>query len=200
ALLAPSSQNLARDTALFAELLSIPCQAGSSALSISPQRRKELLLEQLVGQIAGLAAQKPVLIVLEDAHWVDPTTHELFDILREENGSYVLAESLPPLAVPTTLQASLVARLDRLAPLRAVVQAGAAFGREFAYTQIRAVCNLGDAELEPLLRQLVASELVQQRGVAPHAVYTFKHALVQDAAYGTMLKSQRVQIHARIVE
>jgi class 3 adenylate cyclase/tetratricopeptide (TPR) repeat protein len=287
ALLAPSSQNLARDTALFAELLSIPCQAGSSVLSISPQRRKELLLEQLVGQIAGLAAQKPVLIVLEDAHWVDPTTQELFDILaerirtlpvlliityrpefsppwlgqshvtvltlnrlgrrdniavirqvangrdfppvlleqivartdgvplfieemtksvlesgvlREENGSYVLAESLPPLAVPTTLQASLVARLDRLASLRAVVQAGAAFGREFAYPQIRAVCDLGDAELGPLLDQLVASELVHQRGVVPHAVYTFKHALVQDAAYGTMLKSQRVAIHARIVE
>jgi class 3 adenylate cyclase len=287
ALLAPSSQNMARDTALFAELLSIPCQTGSSVLSISPQRRKELLLEQLVGQIAGLAAEKPVLIVLEDAHWIDPTTQELFDImverirtlpvlliityrpeftppwlgqshvtvltlnrlgrrdniavirqvakgkdfppvlleqivvrtdgvplfieemtksvlesdiLREENGSYVLAESLPPLAVPTTLQASLVARLDRLASLRAVVQAGAAFGREFAYTSIRAVCDLGDAELEPLLRQLVASELVHQRGAVPHAVYTFKHALVQDAAYGTMLKSQRVAIHARIVE
>ncbi len=287
ALLASSSQNLTRDVALFAELLSIPSRAGSSVLSISPQRRKELILEQLIGQIAGLAAQKPLLIVLEEAHWVDPTTHELFDILverirvlpvlliityrpeftppwlgqshvtvltlnrlgrrdniavirqvakgkdfppvlleqivartdgvplfieemtksvlesdllREENGAYVLAESLPPLAVPTTLQASLVARLDRLASLRAVVQAGAAFGREFAYTSIRAVCNLSDAELEPLLRQLVASELVHQRGVVPHAVYTFKHALVQDAAYGTMLKSQRVQIHARIVE
>ncbi|WP_262047518.1 AAA family ATPase [Bradyrhizobium sp. Bra78] len=287
ALLAPSSQNLARDTALFGELLSIPCQTGSSVLSISPQRRKELLLEQLVGQIAGLAAEKPVLIVLEDAHWVDPTTQELFDILterirtlpvlliityrpefvppwlgqshvtvmtlnrlgrhdnievirqvangkdfppilleqivartdgvplfieemtksvleidimREENGSYVLTQSLPSLAVPTTLQASLVARLDRLASLRAVVQAGAAFGREFAYPQIRAVCNLGDAELAPLLRQLVASGLVHQRGVVPHAVYTFKHALVQDAAYGTMLKSQRAAIHTRIVE
>src|SRR5258706_2728277 len=83
ALLASSSQNLARDTALFAELLSIPGQAASSLLSISPQLRKELLLEQLIGQIAGLAAQKPVLIVLEDAHWVDPTTQELFDILAE---------------------------------------------------------------------------------------------------------------------
>jgi DNA-binding winged helix-turn-helix (wHTH) protein/predicted ATPase len=286
-LLAPSSQNLGRDTALFAELLSIPCQAGSSVLSISPQRRKELLLQQLVGQIAGLAAQRPVLIVLEDAHWVDPTTQELFDILaeriralpvlliityrpefappwlgqshvtvltlnrlgrrdnievirqvangrdfppdlleqivartdgvplfieemtksvlesdilREQDGAYVLAESLPPLAVPATLQASLVARLDRLASLRAVVQAGAAVGREFSYPQIRAVCDLGDAELEPLLRQLVASELVHQRGAVPHAVYTFKHALVQDAAYSTMLKSQRAAIHARIVE
>ena len=287
ALLAPSSQNPGRDTALFAELLSIPCQAASSVLSISPQRRKELLLEQLVGRIADLAAQKPVLIVLEDAHWIDPTTQELFDvlaerirnlpvlliityrpeftppwlgqshvtvltlnrlgrrdniavirqvakgkdfppvlleqivartdgvplfieemtksvlesdILREQDGAYVLAESLPPLAVPATLQASLVARLDRLASLRAVVQAGAALGREFAYTSIRAVCDLGDAELEPLLRQLVASELVHQRGAVPHAVYTFKHALVQDAAYGTMLKSQRAAIHARIVE
>jgi len=122
------------------------------------------------------------------------------EILREENGAYVLAGSLPPLAVPTTLQASLVARLDRLASLRAVVQAGAAFGREFAYPLVRAVCNLADVDLEPLFKQLVASELVHQRGVVPHAVYTFKHALVQDAAYGTMLKNQRVQMHARIVE
>jgi predicted ATPase len=80
------------------------------------------------------------------------------------------------------------------------VQAGAALGREFGYTSIRAVSDLNDTELEPLLGQLVASELVHQRGVVPHAVYTFKHALVQDAAYGTMLKSQRVQMHVRIVE
>jgi predicted ATPase len=122
------------------------------------------------------------------------------DLLREENGSYVLADALPPLDVPTTLQASLVARLDRLASLRAVVQAGATLGREFAYPLIRAVCNLSDVELEPLFKQLVASELVHQRGIVPHAVYTFKHALVQDAAYATMLKNQRVQMHARIVE
>lgn len=283
-LLGQSSRDLERDVALFAELLSVPCEF---VLSISAQLRKELILEQLMGQVSGLAEQKPVLIVLEDAHWIDPTTLELLDIMverirrlsvlliityrpefappwlgqshvtvltlnrldrldnaavirqvakgkdlphvlvediiartdgvplfieevtksvlesgvvREEEGAYLLAGSLPPLAVPATLQASLVARLDRLASLRAVIQAGAALGREFAYLPLRGVCNLADAELDPLLKRLVASELVHQRGVAPQALYTFKHALVQDAAYSTMLKGQRVQMHARIVE
>ena len=102
------------------------------------------------------------------------------DVLREESGIYVLAGPVPMLTIPTTLQASLVARLDRLPSLRVVMQAGAALGREFSYTLLRAVCSLADTELVPLLDQLVASELVHQRGVVPHALYTFKHALVQD--------------------
>src|SRR4029077_4012809 len=112
----------------------------------------------------------------------------------------VLTGSLPVLTIPTTLQGSLIARLDRLASLRAVVQAGAALGREFSYALLRAICKLDDAELERSINQLVASGLVHQRGNVPDASYTFKHALVQDTAYATMLKNQRVEMNARIVE
>ena len=80
-LVALSSQELGKDVALFAELLSIPTAGRYAALSLSSQRRKELLLESIVAQIVGLAARQPVLIVLEDAHWIDPTTRELFDII-----------------------------------------------------------------------------------------------------------------------
>ena len=104
------------------------------------------------------------------------------------------------LAVPATLQASLVARFDRLSAARTLVQTCAALGREFSYALVRAVTDLPDAELEPLLGQLVAAELVHQRGVPPHAVYVFKHALVQDAAYETLLLAQRKDVHRRIVE
>ena len=286
-LLPLSSPDAAQDVALFADLLSIATGGRHAPLSISPQRRKEMLFERFIAQLSALAARGPVLMVLEDAHWVDPTTRELFDvvierarklpvlfimtyrpeftpswlgqahvtaltlnrlgrrdnaalvkrvaggkefppelleqmltqtdgvplfieevtksvlesgILREEDGAYVLAGPLPVLAVPSTLQASLIARLDRLAPVRALVQTSAALGREFSYAVLKAVTSLPDGELEALLAQLVASELVQQRGVAPHAAYIFKHALVQDAAYETMLKSQRARIHGRIVD
>ena len=286
-LLAMSSQDLSGDSELFAEFLSITIPGRTPSLSVSPQRRKELILDRLVGQLIGLAASEPVLMVFEDAHWVDPTTRELLDmvverarnlpvlliityrpefnppwlgqshvtaltlnrldrranaamirlvakgkefspelmeqivartdgvplfieemtksvlessVLRKENGKYAPTEPLPILAIPATLHASLVARLDRLPSLRTVVQAGGALGREFTYAQLRAVCDLSDSELERSLAQLVTSELVHHRGVIPHALYRFKHALVQDAAYETMLKSQRVQMHARIVE
>src|SRR4029453_12463009 len=99
-----------------------------------------------------------------------------------------------------TLQASPVARLDRLAPARTVAQTAAAIGRDFTYATLKAVTALGDEDLERLLSQLVASELVHQRGVPPHATYYFKHALVQDAAYQTVLKSERIKIHRRIAE
>ena len=286
-LLAQSSQFAAQDLALFADLLSISTSDRRAALSISAQRRKQLLLERFIAQLADLAAREPVLMVLEDAHWVDPTTRELFDlvidrarvlpvlfimtyrpeftpswlgqshvtaltlnrlgrranaalvrrvaggkdlppalleqimmqtdgvplfieevtksvlesgILREEGGAYVLAGPLPVLVVPSTLQASLIARLDRLEGSRTLVQTSAALGREFSYEVLKAVTSLNDGELQALLGQLVASELVHQRGSAPHARYIFKHALVQDAAYETMLKSQRSRIHRRIVE
>ena len=83
---------------------------------------------------------------------------------------------------------------------RTLAQTSAALGREFSYEVLKAVTALTDAELEPSSRQLVASELVHQRGSAPHAGYIFKHALVQDAAYETMLKSQRSRVHRRIVD
>ena len=119
-------------------------------------------------------------------------------LLREERDGFVLTGPLQPLAIPTTLHASLLARLDRLAPVRTLAQVGAALGRQFSHDLIAAVASLPNAQLLDSLNQLVASELVFRRGSPPNAEYTFKHALVQDAAYSTLLRSQRRQLHGRI--
>jgi len=102
--------------------------------------------------------------------------------------------------MPATVRASLAARLEHLADARALMQTCSALGREFSYALVRSVAALPDQELAPLLQQLVASGLVHQRGAVPDAVFTFKHALVQDVAYETMVRVQREQIHRRIVE
>jgi predicted ATPase/class 3 adenylate cyclase len=123
-------------------------------------------------------------------------------LLREEDGRYVGAHggaSIPPLAIPSTLQDSLVARLDRLAAVREVAQMGAALGREFSYELIRAVSPLDEASLQQALAKLVEAELLYQRGLPPQVRYIFKHALVQDAAYQSLLKSTRQQVHQQIV-
>src|SRR6202022_4097 len=121
-------------------------------------------------------------------------------LVREERDRYVLDRALPPLAIPTTLHDSLMARLDRLASVRHVAQIGAAIGREFPYALLRAVSRLPEDDLQASLGRLVASELVFQRGTPPDAVYAFKHALVQDAAHGSLLRSSRQQLHAQIAE
>jgi class 3 adenylate cyclase/tetratricopeptide (TPR) repeat protein len=121
-------------------------------------------------------------------------------LLRETTDRYVLDGPLPPLAVPTTLQASLVARLDRLAPVKDVAQIGAAIGREFSHELIAAVASLPAADLDEALERLTASGLISRRGMPPDATYLFKHALVQDAAYTTLLKSRRRQLHASIAK
>ena len=120
------------------------------------------------------------------------------DLVRKEADRYVLDGALPPLAIPTTLHDSLMARLDRLPGARHVAQIGAAIGREFSYALLHAVCRLPEDELQTGLARLVASELMFQRGVPPDAVYTFKHALVQDAAYSNLLRSARKELHAQI--
>ncbi|MBV8093574.1 MAG: hypothetical protein JO110_10125, partial [Acetobacteraceae bacterium] len=119
-------------------------------------------------------------------------------LLREENDRYLLDRPLQPFAIPATLQASLLARLDRLGSARTVAQIGAAIGRQFSYALVRAVSRLPEDELRAALAQLVASELVFQRGTPPNAVYSFKHALVQDAAHGSLRRSARQQLHAQI--
>lgn len=119
-------------------------------------------------------------------------------LLQERDGQYVLERPLPPLAIPTTLHASLMARIDRLAPVREVAQIGAVAGREFHYELLRAVAGLPQDKLDEALGQLVRSELIFRRGETPHAVYTFKHALVRDAAYAGLLKSRRGHLHAAI--
>ncbi|MCA6115497.1 AAA family ATPase [Bradyrhizobium sp. WSM 1738] len=102
------------------------------------------------------------------------------------------------LAIPSTLQASLLARLDRLAPTREVAQIAATLGRQFSHELINAVADVPSARLENALEQLTRAELVFRRGTPPDATYTFKHALVQDAAYSTLLRSRRQQLHGRI--
>ena len=280
---APSDE----DAAFLADLLSLPASERHPLPDLSPQRKKERTLEALIRQLEGLARQQPVVMVFEDAHWIDPTSRDLLDLLverarslsmllivtfrpefqppwtgqpqvmmlalnrldrsdrttlveqiaggkalpdeivaqivdrtdgvplfveeltksvldsgllREETDRYVLDGALPPFAIPTTLHASLMARLDRLASVRLVAQIGAAIGREFSYGLLRGVSRLPEDELQTALARLVASELVFQRGRPPDAVYAFKHALVQDAAHSSLLRSTRQQLHAQIAE
>jgi class 3 adenylate cyclase/predicted ATPase len=273
------------DGAFLADLMSLPASDCRSPPNLSPQRKKERTLEALIRQLEGLARRQPVLMVFEDAHWIDPTSRELLDLavervrtlpvllvvtfrpefqppwtgqpqvsmvalnrldrhertalmaqivgdkalpdevvaeiadrtdgvplfveeltksvlesglLRVERDRYVLDGALPPLAIPATLHDSLMARLDRLAWVRLVAQTGAAIGREFSYSLLRVVSRLSEDELQAALGRLVASELVLQRGSPPDAVYTFKHALVQDVAHDSLLRSSRQQLHAKI--
>jgi class 3 adenylate cyclase/predicted ATPase len=273
------------DVAFLADLLSLPTSECHPLPNVSPQRKKERTFEALIRQLESLARQQPVLMVFEDAHWIDPTSRELLDLavervrslgvmlivtfrpelqlpwtgqpqvtmlalnrldqrdrialvaqvasgkplpddvveqiadrtdgvplfveeltksvlesglLRDEGSRYVLDRALSPFAIPTSLHASLMARLDRMTPVRHVAQIGAAIGRKFSYALLRTVSDLAENELQAALARLVASELVFQRGTPPDAVYSFKNALVQDAAHGSLLRSFRQQLHERI--
>ncbi len=106
----------------------------------------------------------------------------------------------PALAVPASLHASLMARLDRLGPAKEVAQIGAAIGREFSHALLAAVVRKPEAELGSALDRLIEAGLLSRQGVPPHATYLFKHALVQDAAYSTLLREPRRALHARIAE
>jgi predicted ATPase len=119
-------------------------------------------------------------------------------ILVEDAEGYRVDGPLPPLAIPETLQDSLMARLDRRAPVREIAQIGAAIGREFSYSLMRAVVGRDETALKHALAQLEQAELVFRRGEPPEAVYSFKHALVRDAAYESLLKSRRHQLHGQI--
>jgi class 3 adenylate cyclase/predicted ATPase len=275
------------DVAFLADLLSLPASERYRLPSLSPQRKKDRTLDALIRQLEGLARRKPVVMVFEDAHWIDPTSRELLDLtvervrglpvlllvtfrpefqppwtgqpqvsmvalnrldrrdrsvlveqiaggkalpnevvaqivdrtdgvplfveeltknvlesglLREEADRYVLDGALPPLAIPTTLHDSLMARLDRLGSVRLVAQIGAAIGREFSYELLRAVSRLPEDELQGALVRIVASELVFLRGSPPDAVYAFKHALVQEAAYRSLLNTTRQRYHLQIAQ
>jgi class 3 adenylate cyclase/predicted ATPase len=275
------------DVAFLVDLMSLPVCERHSLPNLSPQRKKEKTLGALIRQLEGLTCQQPVLMIFEDAHWIDPTSRELLDLtvervrslpvllivtfrpdfqppwigqpqvtmlalnrldrrdraalaaqiaggkalpaevatqiaertdgvplyieeltrsilesglLREEAGRWVLDGALSPFAIPTSLHDSLVARLDRLASVRLVAQIGAAIGRQFPYWLLHAVSRLPEDELQSSLARLVASELVSQRGTPPDAIYSFKHALVQDAAHDSLLRSTRQQLHAQIAQ
>ena len=119
-------------------------------------------------------------------------------LLVEDAGRYRLDSPLPPLAIPATLHDSLMARLDRLAPVKEVAQIGAAIGRDFSYTLLRCVAGRDDLALSAALGQLEEAELLLRRGKPPEAIYSFKHALVQEAAYESLLKSRRHLLHKHI--
>jgi len=144
--------------------------------------------EQIVGKTDGipLFIEELTKAVLES------------NLLVEEGGRYRLDHPLPPLAIPATLQDSLMARLDRLAPVKETAQIGAAIGREFSYALLSVVVERDRAGLDAALAQLENAELISRRGAPPDAVYIFKHALVQDAAYESLLKSRRQVLHQRI--
>jgi class 3 adenylate cyclase/tetratricopeptide (TPR) repeat protein len=120
------------------------------------------------------------------------------DILIEDADGYRLDAPLPPLAIPATLHDSLMARLDRLAPIKEVGQIGAAIGREFSYPLLRALVGRDETSLRDALAQLEDAELIFRRGEPPQAIYSFKHTLVQDTAYASLLKSRRLQLHGQI--
>ena len=285
ALLAQSSTS-AHDATLFADMLSLPNDGRYPALDLTPQQRRQEMLDALVSQVAVLSRRNPVLMIFEDAHWIDPTSLELFgriidripilcvllvvtfrsefeppwigrpyvsaltinrlaerevgamidrvvgnkllsesvrqDIIERTDGIPLFVEEMtkavleagsenasertvaavpsPVVAVPATLHASLMARLDRLGPAKEVAQVGAAIGREFSHAVLAAVVGRSEAELRSAVDRLITAGLLFRMGVPPHATYLFKHALVQDAAYGTLLREPRRALHARIVE
>ena len=121
-------------------------------------------------------------------------------LLQEREERYELTGPLPPLAIPATLHDSLMARLDRLATVKGLAQLGATLGREFSYDLLQAVSPWDEATLQRGLQQLVEAEFLYQQGLPPQATYLFKHALIQDAAYQSLLRSTRQQYHQRIAQ
>jgi class 3 adenylate cyclase/predicted ATPase len=279
AMLAPASPE---DGALLADLLSLPAEGRFPPLQLTPQHKKEKTFEALLRQLEAFARQRPVLMLFEDVHWIDPSSRELLDLIIErvaqlpvlllvtfrpefqppwsgqahvtvlvlnrldrregaalvrrvagtgalpgdivteivkrtdgvplfveeltkavlEGGSVETAPSRAGATgpnVPATLHASLMARLDRLGPAaKEVAQVGAALGREFSYELLAAVAQRSAVELDAALGQLVTAGLAFRRGAPPQATFLFKHALVQDAAYGTLLQGKRQELHGRI--
>ncbi len=272
---------------LLAALLSLPLPEGSELPAMSAERQKQRTLETLLAWLTGMAADRPALLVVEDLHWMDPSTQEFLTLLIDqahgcrllllmtarpsfvspwgtrshlthhgmtrftrrqteqmitrvagnkalppevvqeivektdgvplfveeftklviESGllqeyaeRYELDGALPPLAIPSTLQDSLMARLDRLGTAKEVAQLAAVLGRAFPFALLRAVSDLDEAPLQAALSRLVDAELLHQRGVSPQATYVFKHALIQDAAYQSLLKSVRQPYHQRVAD
>jgi class 3 adenylate cyclase/DNA-binding SARP family transcriptional activator/predicted ATPase len=186
-----------------------PAWVGQPHVTMLPLSR--LGRRDSAGVIAGITRDKalPDAVVEQVlAHtdgvplFIEESTSTLLEsgLLRETPDRYVLDGPLPRLAIPTTLHASLVARLDRLASVKDVAQIGAAIGREFSHTLIAAMSALAPMELDAALERLTAAGLISRRGTPPDATYSFKHALIQDAAYQSLLKSKRQQYHQHIAE
>jgi class 3 adenylate cyclase/tetratricopeptide (TPR) repeat protein len=151
-----------------------------------------LLPDEVMNQIVAKTDGNPL--------FVEELTKTVLEgsILVGDAEGYRLEGPLPPLAIPATLHDSLMARLDRLAPVKEIGQIGAAIGRDFSYSLLRAVAGRDEIALKHALAQLEQAELVFRRGEPPEAVYSFKHVLVRDAAYESLLRSRRQQLHGQI--
>jgi TOMM system kinase/cyclase fusion protein len=167
-------------------------------------RQVTTMVAQLTGEKALPAEVHQHVVATTDGVplFVEESTKMVLEsgLLQEREGSYVLAGPLPPLAIPATLYDTLMARLDRLGPAKQVAQLGAVLGKEFAYAAIQAVSLVDEATLHSALGRLVEAEFLYQRGLPPHATYLFKHALIQEAAYQSLLRSTRRQYHQRIAQ
>ena len=157
-------------------------QSAAGGKTLPPE-----LIQQLVAKTDGvpLFVEELTKMVLES------------DFIKEQNGNYELTGSIPSLAIPSTLQDSLMARLDRLEPGKEVVQLAATLGREFPYDLLSEISSVDDDKLNESLSQLVDTEILYQHGSPPDSTYVFKHALICDAAYESLLKSKRRQYHER---
>jgi predicted ATPase len=166
-----------------------------------PRAQVEIMVRQLTGDKPLPAEVVAQVVAKTDGVplFVEELVKMLLEsgLVREEEDRYGLIGPLPSLAIPATLQDSLMARLDRLSTARAVAQLGAVLGREFDYELMRAVATMEEATLQQGLAQLVDAELLYQRGRPPQARYLFKHALIQEAAYQSLLKSTRQRYHQR---
>ena len=183
-----------------------PSRSHMTPLTLTRLERPqvEALLTHLAGGKALPAEVVAYIVARTDGVplFVEELTKMLLesDVLHQDAERYTLTGPLSAVAIPTTLQDSLMARLDRLPMIREVAQLGAVLGREFAYEMLRALAGVEEALLLERLAQLVDTELLYQRGRPPRAKYIFKHALVQDAAYASLLKSTRQQYHQQVAQ
>jgi hypothetical protein len=168
-----------------------------------PERHVDAMIDRVVGNKLLPANVRQAVIERTDGIplFVEEMTKAVLEV-GGENAAERLAAAVPSpaLAVPASLHASLMARLDRLGPAKDVAQIGAAIGREFSHALLAAVAHKPEVELGSALDRLIAAGLLFRQGVPPHASYLFKHALVQDAAYGTLLREPRRALHAHIAE
>ena len=179
--------------------------ATRHALTLNRLARREIdaMIERVVGNKLLPANIRQDIVERTDGIplFVEEMTKAVLEAEGEgEARRTAAAVPSPALAVPASLHASLMARLDRLGPAKEVAQIGAAIGREFSHALLAAVVRKPEAELASALDRLIAAGLLFRQGVPPHATYLFKHALVQDAAYGTLLREPRRALHARIAE
>jgi tetratricopeptide (TPR) repeat protein len=168
---------------------------------LPPRRRAEMITHVTGGKILPKEIANQIIDCTDGIPlFIEELTKAVVEsgVLVEIGDGYRVTGPVARLAIPTTLHASLIARLDRLDPTREVAQIAAALGRQFSHELISAVAPMRRQQLNEALARLVNAELIFRRGTPPDAEYTFKHALVQDAAYSTLLRSQRRQIHARV--